>query len=167
MFFTKEFQRNPLSSILGDKDATYWTSFELALMTPWFVILLKQPEWDGESPVADDAIFVYRTIVTGDVRDALGLISSQHQSEIKVHSVSLVFPNRDGENASWEMKKITAAWTSDKDAPDNELISATVDYVETDDGQLYPMLHQPKAPKTKEGYRMMCSFPNGDVAKAQ
>jgi hypothetical protein len=166
MFFTREFQRNPISSILGDKDATYWTSFELALMTPWYVILLAQPVWDGESPIADDAATVYRTIVTGDVRDALSLMSSQHQSDIKVHAVSLVFPNREAAVTSWEMKKIIAAWTSDLDAQDGELMSTTVDFLEAEDGKMYPMLHQQETPMTKEGYRMICSFPSGLVESA-
>ena len=91
MFFTKEFQRNSLSVILGDQDTTYWTSFEVALMTPWYVILLTQPVWDGESPIVEDAASVNRTIVTSEIRDAVGLMSSQHESEVKVQSVSIVF----------------------------------------------------------------------------
>ena len=163
MFFTKEYQRNPLSSILGDQDTTYWTSFELGLMTPWYVILLTLTESDGESPIADDAILVYRTIVTGDVLDVLGLMSSQDQSHIKVNSVSLVFPKREKAEVSWEMKKIIAAWTAEKNVQEGDLMSSSVDYLETDDGKMHPMLHQPKAAKTKKGYRMICSFPSGLV----
>jgi hypothetical protein len=160
MFFTKEYQRNPLSSILGDQDTTYWTSFELGLMTPWYVILLTLTESDGESPIADDAILVYRTIVTGDVLDVLGLMSSQDQSHIKVNSVSLVFPKREKAEVSWEMKKIIAAWTAEKNVQEGDLMSSSVDYLETDDGKMHPMLHQPKAAKTKKGYRMICAFPS-------
>lgn len=166
MFFTNENQRNPLSAILGDQDTTYWTSFELGLMTPWYVILLTQPVWDEESLIAEDAVSVYRTIVTGDIRDALGLMSSQHQSEIKVHSVSIVFPNREGADVSWEMKKIIAAWTTEKKVEQDDLMWSQVDYLESDDGKMYPMLHQTKAAKTKKGYRMICAFPSGLVENA-
>jgi hypothetical protein len=166
MFFTKEFQRDPLLTILGDQDITYWTSFELGLMTPWYVILLTQPVWCGESPIAEIAGSVHRTIVTGDVRDALALMSSQHQSEIKVHSVSIVFPNREGAAVSWEMKKISAAWTAEKKVKQDELMSSQVDYLEADDGKMYPMMHLTKAAKTKKGYRMICSFPSGLVENA-
>jgi hypothetical protein len=159
MFLTKEFQRNPLSAILGDKDTTYWTSFELGLMTPWYVILLMQPEWDGESPIEDDAPTMYRTIVIGDIHDVLGLISTQSQSEVKVQCAYIVFPNREAPDVNWEMKKIRAAWTSKKNAQKDDLMSSPVDYVESEDGQMYPMLHQPSAPKSKNGYRMICSFP--------
>ena len=163
MFFTQEFQRNPLSAILGDQDTTYWTSFEVALMTPWYVILLTQPVWDGESPIAEDSAIVYRTYVTSDIRDALGLMSSQHQSEVKVHSVSIVFPNRERAEVSWEMKKIIAAWTAEKKVDQDDLMSAPVDYLEAENGQMYPTLHQPKAAKTNKGYRMIFSFPSGLV----
>jgi hypothetical protein len=166
MFFTREFQRNPLSAILGDQDSTYWTSFELGLMTPWYVILLRQPEWDGESPIQDDAPTLYRTIVTGDIRDVLGLVSTQQQSEVKVQSAYIVFPNREAPEVNWEMKKIRAAWTAEKNAQDDDLMSSPIDYVESEDGKMYPMLHQPKAAKTKKGYRMICSFPSGLVENA-
>jgi len=166
MFFTQKFQRNPLSAILGDQDTTYWTSFEVALMTPWYVILLTQPVWDGESPIVEDAASVNRTIVTSEIRDAVGLMSSQHESEVKVQSVSIVFPNRERAEVSWEMKKIIAAWTAEKKVDQDDLMSAPVDYLEADDGKMYPMLHQPKAAKTKKGYRMICSFPSGLVDNA-
>lgn len=159
MFFTREFQRNPLSAILGDQDSTYWTSFELGLMTPWYVVLFKQPEWDGEGPIKDDAPTMYRTIVTGNIHDVLGLLSTQHQSEIKVQSAYIVFPNREAPELNWEMKKIRAAWTSEKHIQEDDLISSLVDYVEGEDGKMYPMLHQPSAPKSKKGYRMICSLP--------
>ena len=159
MFFTREFQRNPLSAILGDQDSTYWTSFELALMMTWYVILLKQREWDGESPIEDDAPTIYRTIVSGDIHDVLDLLSTQHQSEVKVQSAYIVFPNRELPEVNWEMKKIRAAWTAEKNAQEDDLMSSPVDYVESEDGMMYPMLHQPSAPKSKNGYRMICSFP--------
>ena len=159
MFFTKEFQRNPLSAILGEQDTTYWTSFELGLMTPWYVILLMQPMRDEESPIEDDAPTINRTIVVGDIHDVLGLLSTQHQSEVKVQSAYIVFPNRDAPEVNWEMKKIRAAWTSKKNAQEEDLMSSPVDYVESEDGKMYPMLHQPSAPKSKKGYRMICAFP--------
>jgi hypothetical protein len=159
MFFTKEFQRNPLSAILGEQDTTYWTSFELGLMTPWYVILLMQPMRDEESPVEDDAPTINRTIVVGDIHDVLGLLSTQHQSEVKVQSAYIVFPNREAPEVNWEMKKIRAAWTNNKNAQEDDLMSSPVDYVESEDGKMYPMLHQPSAPKSKKGYRMICAFP--------
>ncbi|MFM1978917.1 MAG: hypothetical protein RLZ68_182 [Pseudomonadota bacterium] len=159
MFFTKEFQRNPLSAILGEQDTTYWTSFELGLMTPWYVILLMQPMRDEESPIEDDAPTINRTIVVGDIHDVLGLLSTQHQSEVKVQSAYIVFPNREAPEVNWEMKKIRAAWTSKKNAQEDDLMSSPVDYVESEDGKMYPMLHQPSAPKSKKGYRMICAFP--------
>lgn len=158
MFITRESQRSPLSSILGDKDLTYWTSFELAIMTPWYVILLKQPEWDGESPIEDDAPTLHRTYVSGDIKEVLSLMSTQHQSEVKILSVYLVFPNREGSEVSWEMKKLRAAWTTEKKVHEDDLISSPVDYVETEDSKMYPMIHQLTAPKSKEGLRMICSF---------
>jgi hypothetical protein len=159
MFVTKEFQRSPLSALLGDQDSTYWTSFELGLMTPWYVILLMQPMRDEESPIEDDAPTIYRTIVVGDIHDVLGLLSTQHQSEVKVQRAYIVFPNREAPEVNWEMKKIRAAWTSKKNAQEDDLMSSPVDYVESEDGKMYPMLHQPSAPKSKKGYRMICSFP--------
>jgi hypothetical protein len=159
MFVTKEFQRSPLSALLGDQDSTYWTSFELGLMTPWYVILLMQPMRDEESPIEDDAPTINRTIVVGDIHDVLSLLSTQHQSEVKVQSAYIVFPNREAPEVNWEMKKIRAAWTSKKNAQEDDLMSSPVDYVESEDGKMYPMLHQPSAPKSKKGYRMICSFP--------
>lgn len=159
MFFTKEFQRNPLSAILGEQDTTYWTSFELGLMTPWYVILLMQPMWDEEGSIENDAPTINRTIVVGDIHDVLGLLSTQHQSEVKVQSAYIVFPNREAPEVNWEMKKIRAAWTSKKNAQEDDLMSSPVDYVESEDGKMYPMLHQPSAPKSKKGYRMICAFP--------
>jgi hypothetical protein len=92
MFLTRAFQRDPLSAILDGQDSTYWTSFELVLMKPWYLILLKHPKWDGESPIENAAPTGCRTFVTGNIRDVLGLLSTQHQSEVKIHSAYIVFP---------------------------------------------------------------------------
>lgn len=159
MFLTRAFQRNPLSAILDDQDSTYWTSFELVLMKPWYLILLKHPKWDGESPIEDGAPTECRTFVTGNIRDVLGLLSTQHQSEVKIQSAYIVFPNREAPEVSWEMKKIRAAWTAEKHVEEDDLMSLPVDYIESEDGKMYSMLHEPCAPKSKKGYRMICSFP--------
>jgi hypothetical protein len=57
------------------------------------------------------------------------------------------------------MKKIRAAWTAKKNAQEDDLMSLSVDYIESEDGKMYSMLHEPSAPKSKKGYRMICSFP--------
>jgi hypothetical protein len=159
MFLTRAFQRNPLSAILDDKDSTYWTSFELVLMKPWYLILLKHPKWDAESPIEDAAPTECRTFVTGNIRDVLGLVSTQHQSEVKIQSAYIVFPNREAYEVNWEMKKIRAAWTAEKHVQQDDLMSLPVDYIESEDGKMYSMLYESSAPKSKKGYRMICSFP--------
>lgn len=161
MFFTREFQRNPLSAIFGDQDLTYWTSFELELMIPWYVILLKQPESEGESSIPDDVPTISRTIITADIRDVLRLILTQHLSEIKVQNAYLVFPNREKTEITWEMKKIRAAWSAEKNAHDGDLILSPVDYIETEDEKMYPLLHQSSPPESKKGFRMIFSFSQG------
>jgi len=112
-----------------------------------------------QSPIEGDAPTVYRTIVIGDIHDVLGLLSTQPQSEVKVQRAYIVFPNREATEVNWEMKKICAAWTTKKNAQEDDLMSSPVDYVESEDGQMYPMIHQPSAPKSKNGYRRICAFP--------
>lgn len=128
MFITNEAFRSPIASLFGSTNEMYWSSAELALQHPWFLLTLRQVDRSESEPWVTK-----RTLLLSSDDQVEQLMSLSEPDEISVESLLIVSPSHINGTSHWAMDVVHKVWTAHE--PEHESLHASV--YETSSGRRY------------------------------
>lgn len=126
MFATYNSWKSKVHDCFCAPNQHFWSSVELGLNKPWFVITVCQTE----SSKGSNAIEFLRNIMVSNVSDIEMFAQKDVASSQRLVSAMIVIPNSVDEEGAWSMEPLSAIWTADElEAP-----GVSVDICETQSG---------------------------------
>ena len=129
MFITNNAFRSPISSLLGNLDAQYWTAAELALCRPWFLVKFRYTQETDDT----DTFEMTRTMLLSNLTDVELWALQEQGGSMQLESVLLVSPGHLNGTDDWKMEPLSAIWTAEEPSTGGQI----VDIYETRAGVKY------------------------------
>ena len=118
MFITNETFRAPINSLFGSKNETYWSSAEVALQHPWFLLTLRQVDRSESEPWVTK-----RTLLLSSDDQIEQLMSLGEPDSISVESLQIISPSHINGTSNWAMDVVHKVWSAHEPGHESLLIS--------------------------------------------